>query len=138
MPTITIEQAGKHDGQEVTLKGWLYNLRESGKLLFPIFRDGTGIIQGVCSLKENPEAFAALKGLTQESSVFITGKIRAEKRAPGGYEIGVTKLQIVQRVPESTPFPIDRKSKRLNSSDKWISYAVFSLKKKPVCNNVAR
>src|SRR2546429_2774959 len=67
MPTITIEQAGKHDGQEVTLRGWLYNLRESGKLLFPIFRDGTGVIQGVCSLKENPEAFASLKGLTQES-----------------------------------------------------------------------
>src|SRR5262249_30471335 len=89
MTTITIEQAGKYDGQEVTLQGWLYNLRESGKLLFPIFRDGTGIIQGVVSLKENPEAFEALKGLTQESSVVITGKIRAEQRAPGGFEIGV-------------------------------------------------
>src|SRR4029077_16151178 len=109
MTTISIEQAGKFDGQEVTLKGWLYNLRESGKLLFPIFRDGTGIIQGVCALKENPEAFESLKGLTQESSVIVTGKIRAEKRAPGGYEIGVTKIQIVQRVPESTPFPIQLK-----------------------------
>jgi asparaginyl-tRNA synthetase len=109
MTTITIEQAGKYDGQEVTLKGWLYNLRESGKLLFPIFRDGTGIIQGVCALKENPEAFESLKGLTQESSVIVTGKIRAEKRAPGGYEIGVTKIQIVQKVPESTPFPIQLK-----------------------------
>src|SRR6195256_5579859 len=109
MTTITIEQAGKYDGQEVTLKGWLYNLRESGKLLFPIFRDGTGIIQGVCALKENPEAFESLKGLTQESSVIVTGKIRAEKRAPGGYEIGVTKIQIVQKVSESTPFPIQLK-----------------------------
>src|ERR1700719_2398091 len=109
MTTITIEQAGKYDGQEVTLKGWLYNLRESGKLLFPIFRDGTGIIQGVCALKENPEAFESLKGLTQESSVIVTGKIRAEKRAPGGYEIGVTKSQIVQKVSESTPFPIQLK-----------------------------
>ena len=109
MTTITIEQAGKYDGQEVTLKGWLYNLRESGKLLFPIFRDGTGIIQGVCALKENPEAFEALKGLTQESSVIVTGRIRAEKRAPGGYEIGVTKIQIVQKVSESTPFPIQLK-----------------------------
>ena len=109
MTTITIEQVEKHDGQEVTLKGWLYNLRESGKLLFPIFRDGTGIIQGVCALKENPEAFEALKGLTQESSVVVRGKIRAEKRAPGGYEIGVTKIQIVQKVPESTPFPIQLK-----------------------------
>jgi len=109
MTVITIEQAGKFDGQEVTLKGWLYNLRESGKLLFPIFRDGTGIIQGVCALKENPEAFEALKGLTQESSVIVAGKIRAEKRAPGGYELGVTKIQIIQKVPESTPFPIQLK-----------------------------
>src|SRR5437879_7642185 len=109
MTTISIEQAGKYDGQEVTLKGWLYNLRESGKLLFPIFRDGTGIIQGVCALKENPEAFESLKGLTQESSVIVTGKIRAEKRAPGGYEIGVSKIQIIQKVSESTPFPIQLK-----------------------------
>ncbi|PYT56083.1 MAG: asparagine--tRNA ligase [Acidobacteria bacterium] len=109
MTAITIEQVGRYDGQEVTLKGWLYNLRESGKLLFPIFRDGTGIIQGVCALKENPEAFESLKGLTQESSVIVTGKIRAEKRAPGGYEIGVSKIEIIQRVPESTPFPIQLK-----------------------------
>src|SRR5262249_39304134 len=109
MTTITIEQAGKYDGQEVTIKGWLYNLRESGKLIFPIFRDGTGIIQGVCALKESPEAFEALKGLTQESSVIVTGRIRAEQRAPGGFEIGVSKIQIVQKVPESTPFPIQLK-----------------------------
>ena len=109
MTPIIIEQAGKYDGQEVTIRGWLYNMRESGKLLFPIFRDGTGIIQGVCALKENPEAFAALKGLTQESSVIVTGKIRAEQRAPGGYEMGVNKVEIVQKVPESTPFPIQLK-----------------------------
>jgi len=109
MTVITIEQAGKYDGQEVTIRGWLYNLRESGKLVFPIFRDGTGIIQGVCALQENPEAFAALKGLTQESSVVVTGKIRAEQRAPGGYEMGVSKVEVVQKVPESTPFPIQLK-----------------------------
>jgi asparaginyl-tRNA synthetase len=109
MTVITIEQAGKYDGQEVILKGWLYNLRESGKLLFPIFRDGTGIIQGVVALKENPQAFESLKGLTQESSVIVAGKIRAEPRAPGGYEIGVTEIQVVQKVPESTPFPIQLK-----------------------------
>src|SRR5271168_4841316 len=109
MTTIAIENAGKYDGQEVTIRGWLYNIRESGKLVFPIFRDGTGIIQGVCSLKENPEAFEALKGLTQESSVVVTGKIRAEQRAPGGFEVGVTKIQIVQKVPESQPYPIQLK-----------------------------
>ena len=109
MTTITIERAGKYDGQEVTLQGWLYNMRESGKLLFPIFRDGTGIMQGVVSLKENPAAFEALKDLTQESSVIVIGKIRAEQRAPGGYEIGVSAVQVLQKVSDQTPFPIQLK-----------------------------
>src|ERR1700746_791218 len=109
MTVITIEQAGKYDGQEVTIRGGLYNLRESGKLLFPIFRDGTGVIQGVVALKENPDAFEALGGLTQESSVIVTGKIRAEQRAPGGYELGVTAVKVLQRVSEETPYPIQLK-----------------------------
>src|SRR6202162_5674707 len=109
MTIISIEEAGKYEGQEVTIRGWLYNLRESGKLMFPIFRDGTGIIQGVCALKENPEAFEALKGLTQESSVIVTGKIRAEQRAPGGFEMGVSKIQVLQRVSEAQPYPIQLK-----------------------------
>src|ERR1700730_1675518 len=96
-------------GREFPFPGGFYILREPANFFFPIFRDGTGIIQGVCALKENPEAFEALKGLTQESSVIVTGKIRAEKRAPGGYEIGVTKIQIVQKVSDSTPFPIQLK-----------------------------
>src|ERR1700722_15447859 len=95
---IPIEHAGQHVDSSVTIQGWLYNQRESGKLLFPIFRDGTGIIQGVVALKESPDAFAALKGLTQESSVILTGKIRAEQRAPGGFEIGVTKVEVLQKV----------------------------------------
>src|SRR5208337_4701009 len=99
MTTISIEQAGKYDGQEVTIKGWLYNLRESGKLMFPIFRDGTGIIQGVCALKENPEAFAALKGLTQESSVIVTGKIRTEQLAPRGAHLSASTRRVLKRVP---------------------------------------
>ena len=73
-PVITIERASEYAGQTVVIRGWLYNLRESGKLLFPIFRDGTGMIQGVVSLKEHPEAFDALKGLTQESSVIVSGR----------------------------------------------------------------
>src|ERR1700739_1341598 len=109
MTTISIEQAGKNDTKEVTIQGCVYNLRESGKLLFPIFRDGTGVIQGVVSMKENPQAFAALKGLTQESSVIVTGKIRAEQRAPGGFELGVTAVRVLQRVSEETPYPIQLK-----------------------------
>src|ERR1700683_1310779 len=109
MSVVRIEEAGEYSGREVTLRGWLYNMRESGKLLFPIFRDGTGVMQGVVSLKENPEAFAALKGLTQESSVVATGTIQAEPRAPGGCEIHVRSVEIVQRVSESEPYPIQLK-----------------------------
>jgi len=108
-PIIRIEQAGEHVGRAVTIRGWLYNLRESGKLLFPIFRDGSGIIQGVVSLKEHAEAFAALKGLTQESSVIITGTIQAESRAPSGFEMHISAAEVVQRVPESQPYPIQLK-----------------------------
>jgi asparaginyl-tRNA synthetase len=106
---VTIERAGDHAGRIATIRGWLYNLRESGKLLFPIFRDGTGVIQGVVSHKEFPEAFAALKGLTQESSVIITGKIQAEPRALGGYEIHIHAAEVVQRVPDSDLYPIQLK-----------------------------
>ena len=109
MNVVAIENAAEHAGQEVTLRGWLYNLRESGKLLFPIFRDGTGIIQGVVSQKEHPAAFEQLRGLTQESSVIVTGKIRAEQRAPGGCEIGITGIEVVQRVAEDDPYPIQLK-----------------------------
>jgi asparaginyl-tRNA synthetase len=106
----TIAEIGKHDGQSVTIRGWLYNLRESGKLLFPQFRDGSGIIQGVVPKNAvTPEVFDAVKTLTQESSVIVEGKVRADKRAPGGYELDVANVQVVQRVPESTPYPITPK-----------------------------
>jgi asparaginyl-tRNA synthetase len=109
MPVVSIADIGQHAGEEITLQGWLYNQRESGKLLFPQFRDGTGLIQGVVSLKESPDAFAALKGLTQESSVVITGKVRADQRAPGGFEMDVTKVEVVQRIAEADPYPIQLK-----------------------------
>src|SRR5579885_3490067 len=109
-PVSTIREIGKHDGQSVTIKGWLYNLRESGKLLFPIFRDGTGLIQGVLFKKNvSPELFELVKNLTQESSVIVTGNVRAEQRAPSGYEMDVTNLEVVQRVPENEPYPITPK-----------------------------
>ncbi len=109
IPIIPIEQVEQYSGKTVRIRGWLYNLRESGKLLFPIFRDGTGVIQGVLSQKENPDAFGALKGLTQESSVIVTGTLREERRAAGGYEIHISGIEVVQRVPESTPYPIQLK-----------------------------
>ena len=109
-PLTTIAKVGEHEGQSVTLHGWLYNLRESGKLLFPIFRDGSGTIQGIVpKAAVPPEVFESIKGLTQESSVIVTGKVRADKRAPGGYELDVENIEVVQRVPEDTPFPISLK-----------------------------
>ena len=109
-PVATIAEIGKHDGQTVTIRGWLYNLRESGKLLFPIFRDGSGVIQGVVPKNAvTPETFDALKGLTQESSVIVEGKVRADKRAPGGYELDVSNVQVLQKVSEADPYPITPK-----------------------------
>lgn len=106
----TIAGIGQHDGQNVTVRGWLYNLRESGKLLFPIFRDGTGVIQGVVPKSQvSPETFDTIKNLTQESSVIVAGKVRADKRAPGGYELDVSDIRVIQRVPEDDPFPISLK-----------------------------
>src|SRR5438445_11524397 len=105
-PISTIAEIGKHEGQTVTLRGWLYNLRESGKLLFPQFRDGSGVIQGVVPKNAvTPEVFDAVKTLTQESSVIVEGKVRADKRAPGGYELDVANVQVLQRVSENEPFP---------------------------------
>jgi asparaginyl-tRNA synthetase len=109
-PVTTISDIGKHEGQTVTIQGWLYNLRESGKLLFPQFRDGSGLIQGVVPKNAvAPEVFDLIKGLTQESSVIVEGKVRADKRAPGGYELDVSGVQVVQRVSESDPYPISPK-----------------------------
>ncbi len=109
-PVTTISEIGKHDGQSVTIRGWLYNLRESGKLLFPIFRDGSGVIQGVVPKNAvTPEVFQAVKNLTQESSVIVDGTVRADKRAPGGYELDVSNVQVLQRVSENEPFPISLK-----------------------------
>src|SRR5881398_3456502 len=111
MPSVTtIAEIGKHEGQLVTIRGWLYNLRESGKLLFPIFRDGSGVIQGVVPKSAvPPEVFDAVKSLTQESSVIVEGKVRADKRAPGGYELDVSCVQVIQRVPDNDPYPISLK-----------------------------
>jgi len=109
-PVTTIADIGKHEGQTVAIQGWLYNLRESGKLLFPQFRDGSGLIQGVVPKNAvAPEVFDAVKSLTQESSVIVEGKVRADKRAPGGFELDVSGVRVLQRVSESDPYPISPK-----------------------------
>ena len=110
VPRVTIASVGRHVGESVEIAGWLYNLRRSGKICFPQMRDGTGVLQCVAVKSALPEeTFEALKDLTQESSLTIRGKIRAEPRAPGGFELDVESAHIVQRVSEDRPYPITPK-----------------------------
>src|SRR6202790_4909345 len=110
VPRVPIAEAGRHVGESVEIDGWLCNLRRSGKIGFPQMRDGTGILQCVAVKSALPEeTFEALKDLTQESSLTIRGKIRAEARAPGGYELDVESAHILQRVAEDRPYPITPK-----------------------------
>jgi asparaginyl-tRNA synthetase len=97
MTVVYVENVGAHDGQDVTLRGWVYNRRSSGKLQFILLRDGTGVIQCV-AFRGNftAEQFDALDGLTQESSLEIQGKVRRDARAPGGYELDVSGFRILQ------------------------------------------
>jgi asparaginyl-tRNA synthetase len=107
---ISISDAARHENESVEIAGWLYNLRKSGKIVFPIVRDGTGLMQGVAVKSALPEdVFETLKGLTQESSLLLRGKVRAEARAPGGFEMDVEGVEVMQRVPESDPYPITPK-----------------------------
>jgi asparaginyl-tRNA synthetase len=107
---IRIADAARHEGQVVEIAGWLYNLRKSGKICFPQVRDGSGIIQCVAVKGQiAEETFEALKGLTQESSLLIRGKLRAEPRAHGGFELDVESADILQRVTEADPYPITPK-----------------------------
>jgi asparaginyl-tRNA synthetase len=107
---MSVSDAGKHIGESVRIRGWLYNLRRSGKIAFPLVRDGSGIIQCVAVKSNLPEpVFAEIKDLTQESSLIVTGKVRAEARAPGGFEVDVENCEVLQRVPESAPYPITPK-----------------------------
>src|SRR3954467_8247783 len=98
-----IEDSAKHDGQVVTVRGWVYNKRSSGKIKFLMMRDGTGLMQGVLFKGEcDEQSFNEFDTLTQESSFEVTGKLRKEPRAPGGYEMGIQSLKIVH-VAEAYP-----------------------------------
>lgn len=104
---VYINQLPGHVGQDIELRGWVYNYRSSGKIQFILFRDGTGICQAVVFIRDvAPEVFEAAKRLTQESSLIIRGSVRKDDRAPGGYEIGVKDLEIVQVAEE---YPISPK-----------------------------
>ena len=107
---VYIEKIADQIGKEVTIKGWLYAKTGKGKLQFLQVRDGTGIIQCIVFKKAvSPEAFDAAQRLTQESSVIVTGQARADERAPGipgGIEIDVTDLEVVQLVTDEYPITL--------------------------------
>jgi asparaginyl-tRNA synthetase len=103
----TISDVGTYENQEVTLKGWLYNKRSSGRIMFLILRDGTGIIQCVASKKDiGEDLFSRLDKLNQESSLVVRGIVRGDSRAPGGYEIGVTGCTIVSEAFDDYPISL--------------------------------
>src|ERR1700756_1331554 len=95
MGSVYIEDLGGHIGQEVTLKGWLYNRRSSGKVHFLLVRDGTGICQCVASINDlGPDSFAQADHLAQETSLDVTGIVREDKRAPGGRELTFKSFKV--------------------------------------------
>ena len=107
---ISISDAARHEGEAVEIAGWLYNIRKSGKIVFPIVRDGTGLMQCVAVKSQLPEdVFETLNNLTQESSIILQGRVRSEQRAAGGFEMDVDAVQVIQRVTEEDPYPITPK-----------------------------
>ena len=107
MARVYIEELGKHVGEEVQLRGWLYHKRSSGKIRFVLLRDGTGIIQGVMVKGAvSDEIFARYDELTQESSFAMTGQVRKDDRAPGGYELEVSNVSVISIAKE---YPITPK-----------------------------
>jgi asparaginyl-tRNA synthetase len=105
---VQIRELAEHVGDDVSVLGWVHNLRSSGKIAFLIVRDGTGLVQGVMSAGDvSPEAWARLEGLAYEASVKVSGSVREDKRAPGGYELSLTDLEIVG--PSAEEYPIQLK-----------------------------
>jgi asparaginyl-tRNA synthetase len=106
-PLVYIEDISNYDGKSVTLRGWLYNKRTGGKLIFLQVRDGTGIIQCVVFKPDVPEKlFDLAEQVTQESSLIVTGIVKKDKRSPIGYELSVSGLEIIQIVDD---YPISPK-----------------------------
>ena len=104
---IRIEDALRHAGEEVEVRGWLYHKRSSGKIHFLLIRDGTGVIQGVLARDDVPDALFDVAGsLTQESAIIVRGTLGEDRRAPGGVELSLRELMVVQRAQD---YPITPK-----------------------------
>ncbi|MHB0875233.1 MAG: asparagine--tRNA ligase [Anaerolineae bacterium] len=112
-----IRDVAEHAGQDVTIKGWLYGRTDKGRLQFLLLRDGSGIIQAVVFKKNvSPEAFEAARTLPQESSLIVQGTVRSDERAPGGVELDVADLEVVQRADE---YPIQPKEHGVDFLMDW-------------------
>ncbi|MBN2306080.1 MAG: asparagine--tRNA ligase [Anaerolineae bacterium] len=128
---IQLSDIAQYDGQEITIRGWLYNRTDKGRLQFLLVRDGTGLAQCVAFKKElPPEVFEVAQSLTQESSVIVTGTVRTDDRAPGypgKFEIGITNLELIQLADEypiqpkehGTDFLMDNRHLWLRSLRQW-------------------
>ncbi len=125
MDWVYIEDIAAHDGQDVEIRGWVYNKRSSGKVRFLLVRDGTGIIQATAfSAEKDSLLFQQFDRLTQESSLIVRGRVRADTRAPGGYELSMAELEVIQVAEEypitlkehSTPFLMEHRHLWLRSS----------------------
>jgi asparaginyl-tRNA synthetase len=104
VPSVRIADLSQHTGSVVTVRGWVTHLRSSGKVAFVVARDGSGILQAVLVKSQVPaESWEAFGTLTQETSVAITGEVRADARAPGGYEMGVQTLAVIGVSPLDYP-----------------------------------
>jgi len=100
----TISNLARHVGTTVTVRGWVSHLRSSGKIAFIVLRDGSGLLQAVLVKSQlPPETWESFSQLTQETSLAVTGEVRAEPRAPGGYEMGVTSLEVLGSSPIDYP-----------------------------------
>jgi asparaginyl-tRNA synthetase len=109
-PVIRVEQVADYEDQEVSIRGWVYNRTHKGKLVFLLLRDGYGFVQCVAFKNDiDAELFNQLVHIPQESSIIVTGVIRADKRAPGipgGYELGITQFQIIQAAADDYPMAL--------------------------------
>ncbi|UCG26036.1 MAG: asparagine--tRNA ligase, partial [Chloroflexota bacterium] len=141
---ITINEIAQHEGQEITLKGWLYLKTGKGKLQFLRVRDGTGIVQCVAFRPElGDETFDLIKRLGQESSLAITGTVRADDRAPGipgGFEVGIQAIEVIQEAVDypigpkehGVEFLMDNRHLWLRSSQQWAIMRVRTTVKRAI------
>ncbi len=142
---VTIDQIGAHAGEEVEVHGWLYNLRSSGALHFLLIRDGTGILQAVAARADlPPDVFEAAGTLTQESAITVAGVVRADRRAPGGYEMALRRLRVVQLADaypitpkeHGVEFLMDHRHLWLRSSRQWAIMRIRAEVERALCDHL--